>query len=244
MLSWIINNLFHRSKTQGKATPPPEKDHRIVSGFRSVQRRVAFTSLVRPQDALTTFGRRRLACLSTHSKGMTPVVHGKMELDLHADTIVAGANCCIVHKTGRTCEVSPHREDYDSITNVPIVQAATAWQSPDSGQVFILTFNEALWMGNSMSHSLVNPNQLRHCGIKVQDDPTSDRPLHMMTEDASFSLPVKMEGTTTFADAHTPSAQELQTCPHIVLSSHGEWDPSTVRFSQSSRSMEEEVLCV
>ena len=62
-----------------------------------------------------------------------------------------------------------------------------------------------------------------------------------MTEDTSFSLPMKMEGTTIFADTYTPNAQELDTCPHIVLSSHGEWDPSTVRFSQSSRFMEEEM---
>ena len=83
-------------------------------------------------------------------------------------------------------------------------------------------------MGNSMSHSLVNPNQLCHYGIKVQDDPTLDSPLYIMTEDASFSIPMKMKGTTIFVDTYTPNAQELQTCPHIVLSSHGEWDPSTV----------------
>ena len=99
------------------------------------------------------------------------MVHGKMELDSHADTVVAGANCCVVHETGRTCEVSPHWSDCNSITNVPIVQVATAWQSLDSGQVCILSFNEALWMGDSMTHSLVNPNQLHHFGVKVQDDP-------------------------------------------------------------------------
>ena len=227
-----MNNLFYRSKTRGEATKThdelPEKNHRIVSGFSTAERKVAFVSSVPPQEALTTFGRRRVARLSAQSRGQTPVVHGKIELDSHADTIVAGANCCIIYRTGRTCEVSPYRNDYDSITNVPIVQAATAWQSPESGQVYILIFNEALWMGDSMTHSLVNPNQLRHYGVKVQDDPTSASPLYMMTEDASFSLPMKMEGTTIFADTYTPNAQELDTCPHIVLSSHGEWDPSTV----------------
>ena len=174
-------------------------------------------SLVQPWEVLTAVGRRRIACLSTHSREQTPVVHGKIELDLHADTVVAGANCCVIHRTGRTCKVSPHRNDYDSITDVPIVQAATAWQSPDSGQVHILTFNEALWMGDSMTHSLVNPNQLCHCGVKVQDDPTSESPLCVMTEDAGFCLPMKMEGTATLADAHTPNAQELETCHCVEL---------------------------
>ena len=52
------------------------------------------------------------------------------------------------------------------LKNVPIVQAATAYQYPHTGQVYILIFNEALCMGESLQHSLINPNQLRHFGKK------------------------------------------------------------------------------
>ena len=43
-------------------------------------------------------------------------------------------------------------------------------------------------MGDQMDHTLVNPNQLRHYGVKVQDNPVSDEPLHIMTEDEKFQL--------------------------------------------------------
>ena len=168
-------------------------------------------------------------------------VNGKIELDSHADTIVAGANCCILSYTGRVCDVAPYREDYEAVSDVPIVKAATAWQSPLTGQVYILILNEALWMGDSLEHTLLNPNQIRHYGHKVQDDPTSDSPMYIMTHDASFSLELEMSGTIVHANTHTPTSLELQQCPHIILSSAREWDPANVSFSRSSCSLEEEV---
>ena len=87
------------------------------------------------------------------------VFSGRMELDSHADTIVAGANFCVLHYTGRECDVSPYDTSYQPVRNVPIVCAATAWQSPKTGQVYILVFNECLYMP-SLPHSLINPNQL------------------------------------------------------------------------------------
>ena len=63
--------------------------------------------------------------------------------------------------------MSPYRDDYASIKNVPIVQAATAYQSPYTGQVYILILNEALWMGYSMKNTQINPNQIRRYVIKI-----------------------------------------------------------------------------
>ena len=74
------------------------------------------------------------------------IVMGRSELDSHADTIVAGANCCVIYYTGRECDVSPYSSDYKPVKGVPIVSAATAWQSPESGQLYILVLNEALYM--------------------------------------------------------------------------------------------------
>ena len=133
-----------------------------------------------------------------------------------------------MHFTNRKCDVSPYRDDYVPINNVPIVQAATATTSPYTGQTYILILNEALWIGDQMDHTLVNPNQLRHYGIKVQDNPVSDEPLHIMTEDEQFNMELKMKGTTIFADTLTPSDKELQTCPHIIMSSSHEWNPHNV----------------
>ena len=169
--------------------------------------------------AFSSLNRRNIAAALAHNTTKTTITHACIELDSHADSIVAGANCCIMHYTSRECDVSPYRDDYASIKNVPIVQAATAYQSHYTGQVYILILNEALWMGDSMKHTLINPNQLRHYGVKVQDNPCSVEPIHIMTEDSSFNLELKMRGTTIFADTFTPSEKELHDCPHIIMSS-------------------------
>jgi hypothetical protein len=59
----------------------------------------------------------------------------------------------------------PYTEAYDAIKSVPIVQAATVYDNRDTGETMILILNEAIWMGDQMEHTLINPNQLRAYGI-------------------------------------------------------------------------------
>jgi hypothetical protein len=89
-------------------------------------------------------------------------IYSRLELDSHADTIVLGRNCIVLAHTGRECDVSPYTDSYESIKGVSIVTGATAWTSQVTGETCILVFNEALWMGEVLEHSLLNPNQMRH----------------------------------------------------------------------------------
>ena len=82
-------------------------------------------------------GTRRYIKSSKAIKSISINTYGNCELDSHADSIVAGSNCVILNYTGKECDVAPYREDYDTIPNVPIVTAATAWQSPNTGQIYI-----------------------------------------------------------------------------------------------------------
>ena len=129
---------------------------------------------------------RRIALAHSGPVKTRPVV-GRLELDSHADTIVAGANCCILKYTGRECDVSPYSSEYSPVTGVPIVKAATVWQSQHTGQEYLLIFNQALYMP-SLTNSLINPNQLRAYGITVQDNPYSSEPLHIQTENKKFAM--------------------------------------------------------
>ena len=67
----------------------------------------------------------------------------------------------IMHYTGKECDISPYTEAYEAIKSVPIVQAATAYGDTETGETTILIMNEAIWMGDQMDHTLVNPNQLQ-----------------------------------------------------------------------------------
>ncbi len=71
------------------------------------------------------------------------VFDGRVELDTHADTFVAGRNCLLMNYTERVCDVMPYSDDYEPKTGIPIVQVATGYTAAN-GQRSILIFNEAL----------------------------------------------------------------------------------------------------
>ena len=93
-----------------------------------------------------------------------------MGLYSHVDTIVCGYNCIFVHFTGKWYDDDPYTDEYYSIKAVPIVQADAAYDNPGTGYTTILILNEAICMGETMDHTMVNPNQLRAYGMTVQDN--------------------------------------------------------------------------
>ena len=92
-----------------------------------------------------------------------------------------------------------------------------------------------------MNHTLVNPNQVLHFGIMIQDNPYNDAPIYLMTEYGNFALPLAVQGTNIMSDTRTPTEEELQTCNNITLSLQYPWDPHRVRFTQPSCNVQEEV---
>ena len=145
-----------------------------------------------------------------------------------------------MHYTDRTCTVSPYNEDeYKPISGVPIVQAATGYTSK-SGRNYILILNEALSMP-SLDHSLWNPNQMRHYGVEVDDNPYSHEPMHIASQDGGMVACLQNEGTTIYMDTWAPSTSDLDLYPHIVLTSPHAWNPQIVQFPKISQSEQEEV---
>ena len=92
-----------------------------------------------------------------------------------------------------------------------------------------------------MDDSLVNPNQLRHYGTKVQDNTVSDRALSIIMENNDFCMELAMAGTVVYADTFTPYYKELHKCPHIILSLPHTWDPHHVSFPKPRRTLEEDM---
>ena len=46
-------------------------------------------------------GQRRMVSAAKYSSRSYKVVYGRIDLDYHADTTVAGSNCCILNYTGK-----------------------------------------------------------------------------------------------------------------------------------------------
>ena len=186
-------------------------------------------------------GKSHIISAAKYLSSLDKVVHGRSELDSHSDTTVAGANSCLFQYTGKKCDVSPYSDDYEAIKGVPIVHATIAWQSPDTSQTYILVLHEELWMGETLYHTLVNLNQLRHYGTQFQDNLVSESPSYIITEDGGFSMELSMEGVIVFSYTHTTSDKYLQECPHINIISPHPWDPMKVIFPKLYLSLEEEL---
>jgi hypothetical protein len=121
-------------------------------------------------------------------------IFGQVEMDSHADTCVLGKNFIILHSTGRECDVYPYTDSYDGIKGVQIVTGATSWTCQATGETFVLVVHEALWMPDSLAHSLVNPNQLRAFGTTIQDNPFGG-PMSLMDPDEIVEIPLTLDGT-------------------------------------------------
>ena len=158
------------------------------------------------------------------------IARGQSELDTRADTTCAGFNCRLIHYTGQQCDVKGFHDDMDLIPQVPIGTVATLWCDPDSGEGYILIFNEVLYFGNKLDHSLINPNQIRHNGIPVFDNPYEQDPSRAMGIAISDSsrIPFESDGTTIFFCSSYPSDDDMDSFPYVVVTSDTTWDPCSI----------------
>ena len=92
------------------------------------------------------------------------------ELDPRADTICAGANWRLLSASGQWSDVYSFHDNFKGIKDVPIERVATGI-CDEHKRVHILIINQALYFGASLDHSLINPNQIKHFGIRVSNNP-------------------------------------------------------------------------
>ena len=158
--------------------------------------------------------------------------HGRIELGMHADTTVLGSNFVVLSYTGKECEVSPYSSEYEAVWNVPVVTGARVWINTTDGTAYLLIFYESLWMGDKLDHTLVNLNQLRACGVSVQDNAFNTKPLSITTDDVSVEL--YLEGMIICGDNRMLTESKLGQLPWLILTSLHDWDPHNVCFPSCS----------
>ncbi len=134
----------------------------------------------------------------------------RCELDTRANTICARTNCRLLTLSGQTCIVSGFHQSFGSIKDVPMAQVATAI-TMENGKTVVLVINEALYFGNSMDHSLINPNQIQDFGIKVSDNPNDEIHSFGISHESCF-IPFETEGSTVYFNTFVPSDEQLQSC--------------------------------
>ena len=156
--------------------------------------------------------------------------NARSELDSRADTICAGLNCRLIHYTGQECTVNGFHNKLGAMEKIPIATVATAWSDEHTGQGFILIMHEVLFFGNDLDHSLINPNQIRHNGFQLFDNPYETDPNRQMgiVINETDRIPFQSQGTTIYFNSRFPTDLEMETYPHVVLTCEAPWDPSGI----------------
>ena len=69
------------------------------------------------------------------------LVYIRMELDLHSDSIVAGANCCIMQYANRQFDFSSYCENGNLGRNASIAQATTTCKPAHVEEIVVLVLS-------------------------------------------------------------------------------------------------------
>ena len=102
--------------------------------------------------------------------------------------------------------------------DIPIVTAAAGFTS-ENGRNDILVFHEALYIPD-MIHTLINPNQCQHFGEKLQDNCYhEDWPMSIESPNGEFAACMQSVGTVIFLDTWFPMQVDIESYPHIELTS-------------------------
>jgi len=132
---------------------------RINAIYSSVRRIVsARSAAINPSNSYTSNVRDDL-------------IAGQAELDSHADTCGVNDTAYILEYTNRVVEVAPFSDSWQAMEEIPIIRAALAYDDPVTGETFILMVGQALYFGDKLKHTLLNPNQMRANGVIVDDVP-------------------------------------------------------------------------
>lgn len=211
--NWTISQTrTDGSMMGGRNEQAAERGARNVSNFHSTRQH------------LTDHQSIRAAC------HVLPEPHtvGSNECDSNANTCCAGTNFVVLQYTNRSADVYPYDSSYAPITNVPIVSAATAWTDPNTSETIILVLHECLFYGTSLAHTLWNPNQLRHHGTLVNNNPYDTSHDRLTIKVDNLTIPLHTQGTKVQFTSRSPTAHKLETCCHVELTGSYAWNPKDV----------------
>ena len=157
------------------------------------------------------------------------------ECDSHTDTCCAGRNFTIIDLSDVECNVKGFSNELGMLSKIPIATVGTLWVNPDDGCSYILVIHEALYFGDDLDHSLINPNQIRlHLGNVVQDNPLSNTSMGINIEERDMFIPFKTSGVTIYWESTRPSKDDLDKYPWIELTDNKPWNPSMIQLSHNS----------
>ena len=166
--------------------------------------------------------------------------------------VVLGKDCFVFGSTGKTCNVEPFDPQLGTAQNVPIVDAAVAYDCPFSHETYILIIRNALHIA-SMTHNLIPPFVMREGGVIVNDIPKihCDNPSiddHCISfKDIDLKIPLQLNGIFSYFNSRKPLPSELYDKDKVFITPDAsEWNPHCTSYSHNESIMtnyEGEMTC-
>jgi hypothetical protein len=169
----------------------------------------------------------------------------RAELNSHANTCGVNDVARILEYTDQVAEVSGFSEGLGTLKDVPIVNAAVAYDDPVSGETIILIINQALYFGSSIQHILLNPNQMRHHGLTVDDVPkhlsngNSTHSIHQESE--NLWIPLQLKGIISYFSIRTPTDREINEFSTVTITSGYQWTPYSNNFQEEEEKIQDDI---
>ena len=129
--------------------------------------------------------------------------------------------------------------------DIPIVQAGTAYDDPNTRETIILIINQGLYFGDSLPVTLLNPNQMRMNGLEVDDVPKhlakdpSKTTHSIYIPEQDIRIPLSMRGVISCLPVRLPTVHEIENCRWVTLTSDMEWDPHSKDFEANEQKAHE-----
>ena len=157
--------------------------------------------------------------------------------------IVVGKHSIIFDTAGKTCTVNAFSPSAGTVDEVPIVDAAIAYDCPIQGKTFILLMRNVLSIPE-LSHNLIPPFILREGGVIVNECPKSQsldpgkEDHSLFFSDAGLRIHLDLNGTFSSFKTRKPTEDELETCDKIFITPDSTvWDPYSSHFAENEEAM-------
>jgi hypothetical protein len=142
-----------------------------------------------------------------------------------------------VESSGRTVTVVGFADTLAPTENVPIATIATLYTDSETGDQFCLVIHKALYLGDAVQ-SLLNPNQHRANGLKVEDVPRqyeahSSHSIYI--QESKMRIPLMLKGIMSGFESRKPDWDEWERLPRIKLTADTPWAPRSTRFAKQEK---------
>lgn len=184
---------------------------------------------------------RRRAVIGAIKREKGGLSSSRTELDSHANMIVVERHCFIISRSGKVIDVSTFAEAAGSLSQVPIVNAAIAYDCPWSAKTYILIVWNALYVGGEFG-----PSVLREAGLIVNECPKQHRPFGEATEDdhtiqhrgSGLKIAMRIRSTFSYFETQKPTEDDFDVgVPVLLTPESAEWDPYDQLYAEREVSL-------